>query len=78
MDKLDKNSVAHIKKVAKRLRELRVAAGYTSYETFANDHDLPRVQYWRMERGTNFRFSSLLIILDKHKISINDFFKTIE
>jgi hypothetical protein len=78
MEKLDAHCVAGIKKVAKRLKELRIEAGYTSYESFANDHDLPRVQYWRMERGTNFRFSSFLILLDKHKITMTEFFDQLE
>ena len=38
-----------IKKIADRLRELRKEAGYTSYENFAYDNDIPRVQYGRME-----------------------------
>ena len=78
MEKLDKECAARIKKVANRLRELRIEAGYTSYESFANDHDLPRVQYWRMEKGTNFRFSSFLLILDKHQMTMGEFFDGID
>ena len=78
MIKLDDCHSDRIKKVANRLRALRIEAGYSSYESFANDHDLPRVQYWRMEKGTNFRFSSFLIVLDKHKMTLEDFFKQID
>ena len=75
------NNNAHqkrIKKVAAKLRDLRKEAGYSSYETFANDHDLPRVQYWRMENGTNFRFSTFLNVLDKHEMPLYEFFDGIE
>jgi len=65
-------------KVAEKIRKLRKEKGYTSHETFAWDHDLPRVQYWRMESGQNFRFESLLKILDALEISLQDFFSTID
>lgn len=63
-----------ILKVAEKLIKLRKDAGYSSGEAFANDHDLPRVQYWRMEKGTNFRFSTFLTVIEKHGISVGDFF----
>ncbi|MFM9945393.1 MAG: XRE family transcriptional regulator [Bacteroidia bacterium] len=64
-----------IKKVAEKLKTLRKAAGHKSYETFAWDNDIPRMQYWRMENGKNFQFSSLLRILEVYKMSLEDFFK---
>ncbi len=33
------------KAIGERIRELRVKADYTSYETFAIDNDLPRKNY---------------------------------
>jgi hypothetical protein len=78
MIKLDDGHSIRIKKVANKLKELRIEAGYSSYESFANDHELPRVQYWRMENGTNFRFSSFLVILDKHKMTLAEFFKQMD
>ena len=60
--------------VAKRLEMLRKEKGYTSYENFAIDKGLPRMQYWRMEKGTNFTFESLLRILDAHEMSLAQFF----
>ena len=78
MKKLGNGHDDSIKKVADRLKALRIEAGYTSYESFANEHDLPRVQYWRMEKGTNFRFTSFLIILDKHNLTMREFFKQID
>jgi transcriptional regulator with XRE-family HTH domain len=64
-----------ILKIAKRLKDLRIKAGYTSYENFAVDNDLPRMQYWRMEKGCNFTIESLLKILKVYDMSIEEFFE---
>lgn len=66
-----------VHKIAKKIRQLRIDAGYTSYESFAFDKELPRMQYWRMEAGTNFTIETLLKILDVHKISLKNFFENI-
>lgn len=63
-----------VHKIAKKIRQLRIDAGYTSYESFAFDKDLPRMQYWRMEAGTNFTIETLLKILDVHNVSLKSFF----
>jgi transcriptional regulator with XRE-family HTH domain len=61
--------------VAQKLTELRKKKGYTSHETFAMDHNIPRVQYWRLERGKiNFTLKSLGRVLAIHKLSIEEFF----
>ena len=66
-----------LEKVGKKLTELRIARGYKSHETFALDHDLPRVQYWRMEKGrVNFTFKTLGRILIIHQLSIEEFFSS--
>jgi len=46
---------------------MRKEAGYTSYENFAIDKGIPRMLYWRLEKGTNFTITSLLRILDAHE-----------
>ena len=66
---------ARILKIAEKIKELRIAAGYSSHENFAWDNDINRVQYWRMEKGANITIKTLLVILDIHKISLADFFK---
>lgn len=71
-------SEKRIKKIASKLKKMRIEKGYTSYENFAWDNDLPRVQYWRMEKGNNFTINTLFKILDIHKISLEEFFKDIE
>jgi hypothetical protein len=36
------------------------------------------MQYWRMEKGTNFQFESLLKILDSHQMSLAEFFAEVK
>lgn len=66
-----------IKVIAEKLKQLRKDKGYKSYETFAWDNDLNRVQYHRMEKGENFTMKSLLKILDVHKLTLQEFFADI-
>ncbi len=63
-----------IEKIAARIKQLRIQKGYVSYEFFAWEHQIPRVQYWRMEKGTNFTFKNLLRILDAHEMTLEEFF----
>ena len=68
-----------LKKIAKRLRELRVDAGYTSYESFAWENGINRMQIWKMEKGeTNITLKSLYKILKVHGISYEEFFSSID
>ncbi len=65
-------------KIGKSLRDLRIKKGYSSYETFAFDNEISRMQYWRIEKGeTNLTIRSLIMILNIHNISLPDFFKEI-
>lgn len=62
-------------KVSKRFKELRIQAGYSSQETFAYDKELNRVQYWRVEKGSNITLTTFFKLLDVHKITPEEFFK---
>jgi transcriptional regulator with XRE-family HTH domain len=64
--------------IANKIKKLRIQKGYSSHETFAWDNNLNRVQYWRIEKGTNITMKTLLAILDIHKISLSSFFSDIE
>jgi transcriptional regulator with XRE-family HTH domain len=65
-----------LKDIGERLKQLRIKSGYTSYETFAFENELSRMQYWRMESGlTNLTIRSLIKILKIHKVTIEEFFK---
>ena len=72
-----KNEVAfqkHLSKIGEKLVELRKKKGYTSHETFAYDYELPRVQYWRMEKGrSNVTLKSLLTLLEIHEVTLKEF-----
>lgn len=61
--------------LGKRLREIRIAKGFTNYEQFAFEHNLPRAQYGRYEQGQDLRFSSLLKVLKALDVSLDEFFE---
>ncbi|WP_312923014.1 XRE family transcriptional regulator [Empedobacter brevis] len=75
MENLDKNIELKIKAISNKLKELRISKGYTSYETFAFDNDLNRVQYWRIESGQNITLKTLIKVLQIHEKSLEEFFK---
>lgn len=61
--------------VGATLAELREKKGFKTIKEFAQKHDLPEIQYWRMEKGkSNITLKSLVKILAIHKISLQDFF----
>ena len=62
-------------RIGSRLTYLRKKKGYTSHEDFAYDFDLPRVQYWRIEKGkANITLKSLCKLLVIHNLSVEEFF----
>lgn len=67
-----------LERIGRQLAELRKEKGYTSHETFAYDHDLSRVQYWRIEKGrTNLTLKGLMRILKIHGLSLKEFFENL-
>lgn len=75
MEDLDKSIESKIKAISNKLKELRISKGYTSYETFAFDNELNRVQYWRIESGQNITLKTLIKVLQIHEKSLEEFFK---
>lgn len=63
-----------IKKLAHRIKSLRIQKGYTSYENFAFEKDIPRAQYGRYETGTDIQFTSLLKIAQAFDMTLEEFF----
>jgi transcriptional regulator with XRE-family HTH domain len=62
-------------RIGSRLTSLRKKKGYTSHEDFASDFQLPRVQYWRIEKGkANITIKSLCRLLTIHGLSVEEFF----
>lgn len=64
-----------IQNLGNRIKELRIQRGYSNYETFAYEHDLPRAQYGRYEKGQDLRFSSLMKLIRAFGITPSEFFK---
>ncbi len=64
--------------IAKRIKTLRIEAGYSSYEAFAVAHSLERKQYWRVEEGANLQLTTLFRVLDAHNMTLKKFFSGIE
>lgn len=61
--------------VGARIRELRIAKGYSSYEDFAYKHDMGTSQFGRYERGDTFiQLDTLVRVLDALEISFAEFF----
>lgn len=67
-----------ILQIAAHIKQLRIDKGYGSHEFFAWEHKIPRVQYWRMEKGTNFTIRTFLRVLDAHNMTMQEFFKDFE
>jgi transcriptional regulator with XRE-family HTH domain len=68
-----------LKDIGSKLAELRRKKGYTSHESFAYDHDIPRMHYWRIESGkTNLTIRSLMKILAIHNITLQQFFSMMD
>ena len=65
-------------RIANKIKELRIQKGYSSHETFAWDNNLNRVQYWRIEKGSNITLKTLLSILDIHQINLSSFFSDLD
>lgn len=60
------------------LRHLRVKAGYKSYEQFAFENKMSRIQYWKMENGNNFTIKSLINVLNIHNVELTVFFDSLK
>ena len=70
----DEYTTQQLKNLGDRLKTLRKERGYSNYEQFAFDNELPRAQYGRYEKGHDLRFSSLLKVLKAMDISLREFF----
>jgi len=69
------NEEETLQKLGARIKQLRIAKGYTSQEIFAYEHNLNRVQYSRYERGEDLRFSTLMKVIQTLDVSIDEFFR---
>ena len=74
MAKGDEFSKKQLKKLGERIKSLRIAKGYTNYEYFAYEHNIPRAQFGRYERGEDLRFSSLVKVVKAFGMTLPEFF----
>jgi transcriptional regulator with XRE-family HTH domain len=59
--------------LGQRLKQLRVSAGYTNYETFAIEHNFSRGLYWKYEKGQHdLRFTTLVRLAQAHKMTVSE------
>jgi len=59
-----------------RFEKLRKEKCFTSYEHFANEYNLSRMHYWKIEKGkSNITIKTLVNLLTIFEISIEDFFE---
>ncbi len=63
-----------IKKLAKRIKFLRIKKGYSSYENFAFENGIHRAQYGRYEIGTDIQYTSLIRIAKAFDMTLEEFF----
>ncbi len=63
-----------LKKLANRIRTLRLKKGYSNYENFAFEHDIARAQYGKYEKGEDLRYTSLLKVIKALDVSVKEFF----
>jgi transcriptional regulator with XRE-family HTH domain len=63
-----------LKKLGDRIRQLRIARGYTSYEFFANENGISRAQWGRYENGQDLKFTSLMKVINAFDITFQEFF----
>lgn len=72
--KTDIENDEYLKKLGKRIKDLRIKKGYTNYEYFAFEHNIGRAQYGKYETGGNIQFNTLVKILKALNITLKDFF----
>lgn len=70
-DKFNKDELIQL---GNRIKSLRIKQGYTNYENFAYEKDIPRAQYGRYEKGEDLRYSSLLKVIRAFGLTLEEFF----
>ena len=70
----DEAMMKELEKLGKRIKELRIEKGHTSYEIFAFENEINRAQFGRYERGEDMRYSSLLRVLKALGVTQQEFF----
>ncbi len=72
--KVKLESEDQLKKLGERIRQLRIAKGYSSYEYFAYEHNISRAQFGRYENGQDIRLSTLVKVINAFGMTLHEFF----
>jgi transcriptional regulator with XRE-family HTH domain len=75
-DQLSESQKEALKFVSMRLKELRIAKGYTNYEYLAYEIGMSRSQLGTYENGANITIATLVKILDHLNVSLEEFFNS--
>jgi transcriptional regulator with XRE-family HTH domain len=59
-------------KIGKRIKDLRLKAGYSNAEKFAFENEITRSQYAMWEKGQDMKVSSLLRIARAHNMTLTE------
>lgn len=68
------NVEKQIQNLGERITGLRKKKGFANYEFFAYEHKIGRSQYGRYERGTDMQWSSIVKLIEKHGMTVKEFF----
>jgi hypothetical protein len=64
-----------MQQIGTTLTKLRLEKGYESLKEFTEDHGLPMIQYWRIEKGkANLTLKSLYKLVAIHSLTVQQFF----
>ncbi|MFA6083780.1 XRE family transcriptional regulator [Mucilaginibacter sp.] len=63
-----------VEKLATRIQSIRKLKGYDNYERFAYDHNIPRAQFGRYEKGQDLQFTSLVKVVKAFDMTLVEFF----
>jgi hypothetical protein len=64
--------------IGEHIRFLRKTKTNLSAENFAYENGFDRVQYSRIEKGTNITMKTLLKVVDSHNMTLKDFFNSMD
>jgi len=69
------NKDEHLVKLGSRIKSLREAAGYTSYEVFAFEKGISRSLYGSYEKGANITYLNLIKVSKALGVTLEELFK---
>lgn len=79
MKRKSKSLYTVLERIGVGLRDLRKRLGYDTIKDFADENDLPFVQYWKIEKGkSNLTMKTLVKVLAVHRLTVEEFFCLLE